>query len=125
MLQNNAVDTNDMRPRKRGRTRLRTLSSIDGRSRGARRARALVETWSKMLGTDLSPHLSMLVTHAAASTVIAEDLKARALAGDQSITVEQVVKASNIMTRAIRALGLPERGRERGSLTLEALSRIK
>jgi hypothetical protein len=107
MLQSSA-DTNAMPPRRKGKTRPLTLSHLDARTRAVKRAHSLIALWTKMLGADVSAHVSMLMTHAAAATVIAEDLQARVLSGDPSVSVEQLTKASNIAGRAVRALRLPE-----------------
>jgi hypothetical protein len=113
MFANHAAVTNDMPARRRGKTRLRTLSRLDGRTRSAKRARELVEMWSAALGSPDAVQM-MGVRHAAATVVILEDAQSRRLAGDTSITVEQITKLSNIMTRAVNALGLPsERASER------------
>jgi hypothetical protein len=110
MLQNNAVDASVLAPRRKGKTRLRTLDQIDQRTRSARRTRELIALWTKALGGDVSPVQAMAITHAAATQAIAEDLQARRLNGDRTITPEQIVKVVNIAQRAIRALGLPEQG---------------
>jgi hypothetical protein len=118
MLQNNAADTHDMRPlsarARRGKTRLRTLDRLDGRTVAAKRARQLIALWTTALRHTPSPVEVMAITHAAACCAISEDAQARRLAGDTSITPEQITKLSNIATRAVNALNLPtEREPER------------
>jgi hypothetical protein len=111
MLANSGADTNTSRHvsvrGRRGKTRLRTLDQIDQRTRSARRTRELIALWTKVLGGDVTPVQSMALVHAAACQALCEDLQARALSGDTTITPEQVVKLSNIAQRAIRALNLP------------------
>jgi hypothetical protein len=126
MLQNNAADTNDMRPlsarARRGKTRLRTLDRLDGRTVAAKRARQLIALWAHALGHAPSPVEAMAITHAAACVAICEDAQTRRLAGDTSITPEQITKLSNIATRAVNALNLSNgHERERDGLTLKPL----
>jgi hypothetical protein len=116
MFANHAADTNALRSvsakGRRGKTRLRTLDQIDQRTRSARRTRELIALWTQALGGAPSPVEKMAITHAAACQALCEDMQARALSGDTSITPDQVVKVSNIAQRAIRALNLPTTERE-------------
>jgi hypothetical protein len=113
MLQNSGAVANDMRPGRRGKTKLRTLSRLDGRTAAAKRARVLVQVWTAALGGAPSPVQSMALAHAAATQVILEDAQAKRLRGDVSITPEQIVKLSNIADRARRQLALPEPGAQK------------
>jgi hypothetical protein len=110
MLQNNAVTATDMRPGRKGKTRLRTLDRIDQRTVSARRTRELIALWTEALGGDVSPVQAMAITHAAACVALCEDAQSRRLAGDTSITAETVVKFSNVAQRAIKQLALPSAG---------------
>jgi hypothetical protein len=88
---------------------------LDGRTRTARRVCEIVETLSKALGRAPNAVERMGIVHAAATAALLEDLQARALRGDPSVTPEQLVKVSNIASRAIRALGLPVAPQKRES----------
>jgi hypothetical protein len=107
---------------RKGKTRLRTLAKLDQRTVAARRARELIALWTKALGGAPTPVEQMAISHAAACKVLCEDFQARRLAGDASVTAEQLVKLSNIMTRAVNALNLPnghERERDHGHNALD------
>jgi hypothetical protein len=128
MLQNSGAVTAVTRASsaggRRGKTRLKTLDQIDQRTRSARRTRELIALWTKALGGVVTPVQAMAITHAAACQALCEDLQARALSGDMTITPEQVVKVSNVAQRAIRALNLPngdEHKRDNGGFVLRPL----
>jgi len=102
------ADTGLPRRGKSSKHRLRTISHVDQRSRGARRVRALTKLWTQALGwIEPTPMQALALEHAAASTALAEDLQARALLGDTSVTPEQITKLANVAARAVRVLGLP------------------
>jgi hypothetical protein len=107
MLQNNAVTATDMRPGRKGKTRLRTLDRIDQRTRSARRTREIIAVLTEALGRVPNAVEKMGIVHAAATAALLEDMQARALSGDASVTIEQLTKASNIAHRAIKQLHLP------------------
>jgi hypothetical protein len=105
----------EMRPQsvrmRRRKLRLRTLGHLDGRTTAARRAGALVATFEAELGGELTGAQRLAVHNAAALTAIAEDAQARRLAGDTSITLDDLVRATSAARRAVRDLGL-DRKRE-------------
>jgi hypothetical protein len=121
MLQNNAVTATDMRPGRKGKTRLRTLDRIDQRTVSARRTRELIALWTKALGGDVSPVQAMAITHAAATHCILEDAQARMLSGDQTISASEITKLSNISARALKALRLPEPSPQKRATGLKPL----
>jgi hypothetical protein len=117
MLHDSTAIADTSRPGRRGKTRLRSLSRLDGRSAAAKKAQRLCEVWTRALGGDVTPVQAMAIQHAAATTVICEDAQARYLSGDPLITPAEITKLSNIATRAVNALNLPqerERKRETG-----------
>jgi hypothetical protein len=83
---------------------------LDGRTRIARRVYQVAETLSKALGREPNAVERIALTHAAACTALLEDLQARALRGDESVTVERLTKAANIARRAVAQLNLPAAG---------------
>jgi hypothetical protein len=107
MLENNLAVTPIMPDaRRKGRARMTTFTRVDGRSVAGKRHAALVKMWRAALGGDVSPHVAMLIEHAATAVVVSEHASARMMAGDP-ITPEQVVKLANVATRAVNALNLP------------------
>jgi hypothetical protein len=109
MLANSAAVINVSGPGRRGKSRLRVLSRLDGRSAAAKKARKLVELWRAELGT-VTPLQEMLLTSAACAVVIHEDAQSRALNGDPTISVAELTKLANIASRAIKQIGLPVAG---------------
>lgn len=90
---------------------------LDGRTRRARRVREIANTLLKALGREPNAIERMGVVHASAVSALLEDMQARALRGDQSVTPEQLTKISNIARRAVAQLNLPaagSRARENG-----------
>jgi hypothetical protein len=106
MLANSGAVTNESSSGRRGKTRLRVLSRLDGRSSAAKRAQRLCALWRKALGS-VTPLQEMLLAHAATCQVIAEDAQARMLSGDPTISPAELTKLCNIASRAIKQLGLP------------------
>src|SRR5260221_2595517 len=105
----NSVRDNEQR-RARRKTRLRTVAELDGRTTAARRAGTLVATFEAALGGELTAALRLAVHNAAALSAIAEDAQAKRLAGDTSITLDDLVRATSAARRAVRDLGI---GRQR------------
>jgi hypothetical protein len=91
-----------------GKVRLKTLGDLDGRTHAARRAAALAEMFSAELG-QLTPAQQIAVQNAAALAAIAEDAQARRLAGDPTISLDDLVRAVSAARRAVRDLGLDRR----------------
>lgn len=91
---------------KAGKTRLKTIAALDGRTVAARRAAALAATFAAELGGELSDVQRMAVQNAAALTAIAEDAQTRRLAGERNVSLDDVVRAASAARRAVRDLGL-------------------
>ena len=91
-----------------GKLRLMTLDHLDARTAAARRAIALAEAFAAELG-DLTPMQRIRVETAAALSAIAEDAQTRRLAGDASITLDDLVRAVSAARRAVRDLGIDDR----------------
>jgi hypothetical protein len=88
-----------------GKVRLKTLRALDGRTIAAKRAAALAETFAAELG-QLTPAQRVRVETAAALSAISEDAQTRRLAGDDSITLDDLVRAVSAARRAVRDLGI-------------------
>jgi hypothetical protein len=101
-----AVSSTDAPAKPAGKTRLRTLRSLDGRTKAARRAAELAQALAAELGTDISDVMRTRIESAAALTAIAEDCQTRRLAGDGSVTLDDLVRATSAARRAVRDLGL-------------------
>ena len=86
------------------KTHLRTLDSLDGRTRAAQRARALIQSFEADLGRDPSAADLLAVRQAAMLTAIAEDAAARQLAGDAE-DPSTLIPLVNAARRAVLDLG--------------------
>ena len=96
--------------RKRGprpKPHLRTLESLDGRTVGARRAHELAQGFQAEFGGTVSATQRFAIERAAALVALAEDAKARRLAGDTAVSLEDIVRTDNAAARAVKALGKP------------------
>jgi hypothetical protein len=99
MQTNIAADPVVKRSRK---TRLWTAQHIDGRTRGAKRARAIAAELAR--GWDgITPVQRHAIERAAMWCAIAEDLAARRLAG-QLIPLDDVLRAEGVAKRAVKAV---------------------
>jgi hypothetical protein len=85
---------------------LRSLESLDGRTVGARRARELARGFQAELGGTVSATQRFAIERAAALVALAEDARARRLAGDLGVSLEDVVRTDNAAARAVKALGI-------------------
>jgi hypothetical protein len=110
-------------PRVRGKMRLRTLGSLDGRTVAARRAREIADGFAADLGVTINVTVRMAIERAAAMLAIAEDAQARRLAGDLSITLEDLTRLDNAAGRAVRALGIKPRTEHKPQTLREYLAR--
>jgi hypothetical protein len=106
MLENCPEIRADCPPIARGKARLLTLEGLDGRTVAARRAAQLAKGFEAELGGTLSATQRLAVEQASALAAIAEDAQARRLAGDMTISLEDLVRATNAATRAVRQLGI-------------------
>jgi hypothetical protein len=95
-------------PKAAGKARLKTLAALDGRTTAAKRAAALAATFTSELGGKLTPAQTVRVEAAAALSAIAQDCQTRRLAGDTSVTLDDLVRATSAARRAVRDLNLPE-----------------
>jgi hypothetical protein len=82
-------------PVARRKAQLCTLSALDGRTVAARRARELAKGFEAELGGTVTVSRRFAIERAAALVALAEDAKARRLAGDAAITLEDVVRVDN------------------------------
>jgi hypothetical protein len=108
--------------RKRGprpKPYLRTLESLDGRTVGARRARELASGFEAEMGGSVTEVQRAAILRAATLIAIAEDARARRLAGEQGISLEDLVRVDGIAMRAVRQLGLRPRGQKADTPTIK------
>lgn len=106
-MQTNAVDIDrkccgDAVPK----VQLLTLAALDGRTRAARRARALAAAFRRELGGPASVAQTAAIERAAALCALAEDTRTRRLAGDLSVTLEDLVRVDSAADRSVRRLGI-------------------
>jgi hypothetical protein len=92
---------------------------LDGRTRLARRAKQLVQAFSGELAGDLSPAKAMQIRRAAELAAIAEHARTRRMAGDATISLDDIVRLDSAARRAVRDLDLPAPG-ARPAESLEA-----
>jgi hypothetical protein len=101
------------------KARILTLGHLDRRTRAARRAAALAEAFAVEIGGQITDSLRIRVETAAALSVIAEDAQTRRLAGDPSVSLDDLVRAVSAARRALRDIGIkPNAKREQLGLTL-------
>jgi hypothetical protein len=86
----------------KNRVRLLTTAHLDGRTRAMKRTRELVAELKAEIGGDLNPAQISAVERAAALAAVAEDARARRLAGDTSIGLNDLVRVDNAADRALR-----------------------
>jgi hypothetical protein len=107
MLQN-SVEIPAKKPRHmRSKTRLCTIQALDGRTLAAKRARELADGFEAELGGSVTPTMRLAIERAAALVALSEDAKARRLAGDTGVSLEDIVRTDNAAARAVKALGKP------------------
>jgi hypothetical protein len=93
-------------PDARGKVRLCTLEALDGRTVAARRARELAQAFQAELGGTVSATQLFAIDRASALMALAEDAKARRLAGNGDVSLEDLVRIDNAAARAVKALGI-------------------
>jgi hypothetical protein len=86
------------------KTRLMTFDCLDGRTRSAREARRLIETFRREVGGKLTPTQRIAAERWATLAVLAADARMRCLAGDRGVSLADVVKLDGAASRARRAL---------------------
>jgi hypothetical protein len=89
-----------------GKVRLLTLDHLDYRTCASRRARELVEAFRAELGGAVSVTQRLAIERASALMALAEDTKARRLAGADDVSLEDLVRIDNAAARAVKALGI-------------------
>jgi hypothetical protein len=87
------------------KTRLWTAQHLDGRTRGAKRARGLAAELEHGFGGEVTKVQRQAIERAAMWCAIAEDLAARRLAG-QMIPLDDVLRAEGVAKRGLRSLGI-------------------
>jgi len=107
----------DRAPAVRGKQRLCTVADLDGRTRAARRARELAKAFEDEIGGTISASQRLAIERAAALVALSEDAKARRLAGDRDISLDDVVRVDGAAQRAVKALAL-DRKRQPAIMTL-------
>jgi hypothetical protein len=84
------------------KTRLWTARHVDGRTRGAKRARAIAAELAR--GWDgMTPVQRQMLDRAAMLTALSEDLLARRLAG-QPVSFDELLRLEAVAKRAVRAV---------------------
>jgi hypothetical protein len=89
----------------RGGRRRRVLGDLDQRSAIAKRARRLMVRFIAAMGGQVDPVQMTAARRAAELVTLVEQLRARALRGDP-IDLLALVRAENLATRAVGALGI-------------------
>jgi hypothetical protein len=103
----------------RSKARILTLGHLDRRTRASRRAATLAEAFAAEIGGQITDSLRIRIETAAALSVIAEDAQTRRLAGESSISLDDLVRAVSAARRALRHIGIrPNAKREQLGPTL-------
>jgi hypothetical protein len=106
-------------PESPSKARILTLGHLDRRTRASRRAAALAEAFAAEIGGSITDSLRIRIETAAALSVIAEDAQTRRLAGDSSVSLDDLVRAVSAARRALRDIGIrPPAKREQLGPTL-------
>jgi hypothetical protein len=88
------------------KARLLTLGHLDRRTRASRRAAVLAQALAAEIGCPITDSLRIRIETAAALSVIAEDAQTRRLAGDSSVSLDDLVRAVSAARRALRDIGI-------------------
>ena len=96
----------DAPPKPARKVRLKTLAHLDRRTVAARRAAALAKTFAAEFGGKVTGSQRVRIECAAALSAIAEDAQTRRLAGDPTITLDDLVRATSAARRAVKDLGI-------------------
>jgi len=103
----------------RSKARILTLGHLDRRTRASRRAAVLAQAFAAEIGGQITDSLRIRIETAAALSVIAEDAQTRRLAGDSSVSLDDLVRAVSAARRALRDIGIkPNAKREQLGPTL-------
>ena|SRR6516162_4684374 len=99
------ADSTPIRPRSHsrlGRLKLKTVADLDGRTRAARRAKAVVAELTQAMGGNVTPAQRQAIERAAMLSAVADDLAARQLAG-LPVCLDEVLRADGAARRAVKA----------------------
>jgi hypothetical protein len=92
------------------------LSDLDGRTSATKRARALAAALTEELGGHtLTPTQDAAVERAATLVALAEDLRTRRLAGDMTVSLEDMTRVDSAADRAMRRLGIKPKSKSNTS----------
>jgi hypothetical protein len=89
---------------------------LDGRTRMARRIKQLTKAYLAALAGP-SPVQVAQIKRAAEMTALAEQARAKRMAGDESVSWDDVVRLDSAARRAVRDLKLPAKPEARESMT--------
>lgn len=89
----------------RRRGRYRKVVELDLRTRAGRRARELIQQFETALGGTITDGQRLAVHRAALLTSLAEDKRARSLAGEP-INLDDLVRIDRLAMQAVRLLGI-------------------
>jgi hypothetical protein len=106
----------------RGKTRLRTIQALDGRTLAAKRAHELAQGFVCELGGTITASQRLAIERAAALAALSEDAQARRLSGSPDITLEDLVRIDNAAMRAVKALGIKPAAAPKPSILAEHLA---
>jgi hypothetical protein len=86
----------------------RRIQRIDGRSKAAKRAKALAAGFIAQIGSGADDAATLAAVQKAAElVVVSEAMRARALRGE-SVDLSELVKVQGVADRGVRALNLPK-----------------
>jgi hypothetical protein len=94
-----------------------------GSTVAARRAAELAKGFEAELGGSLTASQRLAIERAAALVALAEDAKARRLAGDERISLDDVVRVDGAAARAVKALGIKAAGAPKPPTLADHLAR--
>jgi hypothetical protein len=100
--------------------RLLTAKHLDGRTRGAKRARQIAAELIAAFGPAVTPVQKQAAERAAIFCALSEDLAARRLRGE-AVSLDELMRLEGVARRAVARLGLPEREPENGDVLPSSL----
>jgi hypothetical protein len=96
--------------RKYGRKiRLISVDHLDGRTLVSRQVRRLIREFEAAVEGKITAAMRDAITRAAVLSVLAADCRARRLAGDMTISLDDLVRLDHAAAQAVRRLGLDRR----------------
>lgn len=105
-----------------GKARINSLADLDGRTRAASKARALVNDLTSDLGRDPSTGQRQLIVRIAICAVVIEDLETRWIGGE-AIDFGAYTRLLNTQRRLLATIGLERRARDVTPPTIEEYER--